>query len=316
LNTEAAARTKRERRRANEIKTKTIQRMQLQMTAPLDIGLEQSDPSLGMGQEDVFDLTGTERELRNKGGIGIIRVDEDTPEDEEEDEVVVEDEEDEVLDSEEERDRKTSQLEAELDGLYDAYQEKLKERDAQFRAKEARRKNGLLEEWGGIQKGDDSESDEEGGWDQMEAAKGNVDGDSSDESDIEEEPETPGRKRRRPQETETKPGKKIKLVTKLEEPITGSRASQVWFSQGLFGDLEGLDHVEEDAEDVDMTSVQHGEDEEEWQDDVRSKSLILSSMLMRSTSLLQYRMMTSRLCPSRTTTMLKCGTLRTKTKTK
>jgi len=273
LNVEAAARTKRERRRANEIKTKTIQRMQLQMTAPLDIGLEQIDASLGMGQEDIFDLTGTERQLRNKGGIGIIRVDEDTPEDEEEVEVVGEVEEDEVLDSEEERDRKTSQLEAELDGLYDAYQEKLKERDAQFRAKEARRKNGLLEEWGGIQQGDDGESDEEGGWDQMEAAKGEVDGDSSDESDI-EEPETPDRKRRRPQEAEMKPDKKIKLVTKLQEPTTGSRASQVWFSQNLFGGLEGLDGIEEDQmEDVDMTSVQHDGDEGEWQDDVSPKSL-------------------------------------------
>lgn len=273
MNAEAAARTKRERRRANEIKTKTIQRMQLQMTAPLDIGLEQIDASLGMGQEDIFDLMGTERELRNKGGIGIIRVDDDTPEDEEENEVVEDDEEDEVLDSEEERDRKTSQLETELDGLYDAYQEKLKERDAQFTAKEARRKNGLLEEWGGIQEGDDDdESDEEGGWDQMEAAKGGVDDDSSDESDN-EEPETPGRKRRRPQEAEMKPDKKIKLVTKLEEPTTGNRASQVWFSQELFGGLEGLDDIEENGEeDVDMTSVQPDGDEEEWQDDVRPES--------------------------------------------
>ncbi|OAX44719.1 FtsJ-domain-containing protein [Rhizopogon vinicolor AM-OR11-026] len=274
LNAEAAARTKRERRRANEIKTKTIQRMQLQMTAPLDIGLEQNDASL-VGQEDIFDLTGTERELRNKGGIGIIRVDEDTPEDEEEDDVIEEnDDDDEVLDSEEERDRKTAQLEAELDGLYDAYQEKLKERDAQFKAKEARRKNGLLEEWGGIREDDDGDSDEEGGWDQMEAAKGEVDGDSSDESDN-EEPETPGRKRRRPHETDMKPDKKVKLVTKLEEPTTGSRASQVWFSQELFGGLEGLDDVEEEEEeeeeeereDVSMASVQHHGDEEEWQDD-------------------------------------------------
>jgi AdoMet-dependent rRNA methyltransferase SPB1 len=256
--------------------------MQLQMTAPLDIGLEQNDASL-VGQEDIFDLTGTERELRNKGGIGIIRVDEDTPEDEEDDEVVEEDDDDEVLDSEEERDRKTAHLEAELDGLYDAYQEKLKERDAQFKAKEARRKSGLLEEWGGIQEDDDGDSDEEGGWDQMEAAKGEVDGDSSDESDN-EEPETPGRKRRRPHETNMKPDKKVKLVTKLEEPTTGSRASQVWFSQELFGGLEGLDQVEEEEEeeereDVSMASVQHHDDEEEWEDDVRSKSLIYGPCL-------------------------------------
>ncbi|KAG2118418.1 Spb1 C-terminal domain-containing protein [Suillus clintonianus] len=268
LNVEAAARTKRERRRANEIKTKTIQRMQLQMTAPLDIGLEQIDASLGMGQEDIFDLTGTERQLRNKGGIGIIRVDEDTPEDEDEDELAaVDDEEDEVLDSEEERHRKASQLEAEMDDLYDAYREKQQERDGKFKAREARKRNGILEEWGGIQEGEDSESDEEGGWDQMEAAKGGDD-DSSDESDN-EEPETPGRKRRRPQATEIKSNKKVKLVTKLEEPTAGGRASQVWFSQELFGGVEGLDDIEdgEEGEDVDMTSVQHDGGEEEWQDD-------------------------------------------------
>lgn len=277
LNVEAAARTKRERRRANEIKTKTIQRMQLQMTAPLDIGLEQIDASLGIGQEDMFDLTGTEKQLRNKGGIGIIRVDDDTPEDEDEDEVVArDDEEDEVLDSEEERDRKASRLEAEMDGLYDVYQEKLKERDSKFQAREARQRNGMLEEWGGIQDGDNSESDEEGGWDQMEAAKGDND-DSSDESD-DGEPGTPGRKRGRPQATEMKSNKKVKLVTKLEEPTAGGRASQVWFSQDLFGGVEGLDDIEGEEEeegedeDVDMASAQHDDGEEEWQDDPAASS--------------------------------------------
>ncbi|KAG2366640.1 FtsJ-domain-containing protein [Suillus spraguei] len=270
LNVEAAARTKRERRRANEIKTKTIQRMQLQMTAPLDIGLEQIDASLGIGQEDMFDLTGTERQLRNKGGIGIIRVDDDTPEDEDEDDVVArDDEEDEVLDSDEERDRKASRLEAEMDGLYDAYQEKLKERDSKFQARETRQKNGLLEKWGGIQDREVSdESDEEGGWDQMEAAKGEND-DSSDESD-EEEQETLGGKRRRPQATEIKPNKKVKLVTKLEEPTAGGRASQVWFSQDLFGGVEGLDDIE--GEEENMASTQHDGSEGEWQDDSAASS--------------------------------------------
>jgi AdoMet-dependent rRNA methyltransferase SPB1 len=290
------------------------------MTAPLDIGLEQIDASLGMGQEDMFDLTGTERQLRNKGGIGIIRVDDDTPEDEDEDEVVArDDEEDEVLDSEEERDRRASRLEAEMDGLYDAYQEKLKERDSKFQAREARQRNGMLEEWGGIQDSDNSESDEEGGWDQMEAAKGDND-DSSDESD-DEEHETSGRKRRRPQATEIRSNKKVRLVTKLEEPTAGGRASQVWFSQDLFGGVEGLDDIEGEEEegeedDVDMTSAQHDSGEEEWQDDVRPRSPNLSTMLMGLSSLLLHRMVTLKLCPSGTTTTLKCGTLRTKTKMK
>ena len=56
LNTEVASRVKRERRRANEIKSKTIRRMQLHMTTPLDIGLEQTDLSLRDGLDDILDL--------------------------------------------------------------------------------------------------------------------------------------------------------------------------------------------------------------------------------------------------------------------
>ena len=176
LNAEQAARTKRERRRANEVKTKTIQRMQLQMTAPMDIGMEQHDASLGYGQEDVFDLTGAERGMKRKGGVTMLTGDGyDMPEsDESGPEGDGEGEDEELLDSEEERERKVAGLEAELDGMYDAYQERLKERDAKFKVTEERRKNGLLEEWHGIQKDsdEDSESEEEGGWDKMEEAKG------------------------------------------------------------------------------------------------------------------------------------------------
>ena len=96
LNAEAAARAKRERRRANEVKTKTIQRMQLQMTAPLDIGMEQSDLSL-RGQVDIFDLEATEKGLRRKGGASALG-DEDDGESSEEDGAVHD--EDEGLDNE------------------------------------------------------------------------------------------------------------------------------------------------------------------------------------------------------------------------
>ena len=46
--------------------------MQLQMTAPLDIGLEQHDPSLGYGQDDVFDLEDTQKGLRKNGGVAHL----------------------------------------------------------------------------------------------------------------------------------------------------------------------------------------------------------------------------------------------------
>ena len=72
LNREAEVRTKRERRRANEIKTRTIQRMQLQMVAPFDIGLEQHDASLDLGQDDVFDLSTTEKAMRKKKAAQLL----------------------------------------------------------------------------------------------------------------------------------------------------------------------------------------------------------------------------------------------------
>ncbi len=161
MNAEAAARAKRERRRANEIKTRTIQRMQLKMTAPLDIGLEQTDAALGHGQEDMFDLGDASNGLRRKGGLNRL-IDESDVESDDEDEAAGFDDEsdggDEILDEDEERERKVAGLEDELDGLYDSYQERLKERDAKYRVKEARRKNKEREEWHGIQpQGSDDE---------------------------------------------------------------------------------------------------------------------------------------------------------------
>ncbi|KAF8078517.1 Spb1 C-terminal domain-containing protein [Lyophyllum atratum] len=271
LNAEAAARTKRERRRANEVKTRTIQRMQLQMTAPLDIGLEQQDLSLG-GQDDFFDLGGTERGLRKRGGIEkLIGDDGDPVEDSEEEEV--EEDDDEILDSEEDRERKVNGLEAELDGLYDAYQERLRERDAKFKVMEARRTNAEREDWSGIKaKGgsdDESDSEEEGGWDKMQVAKGEVtDDESSDDSDDsdQERPHPKGVKRPHTVDRErTLPSsKRARLVTKLEEPkssMSNSKAAQVWFSQDIFS---GMDSVDAADDDVDV-SMAGSTSEQDWE---------------------------------------------------
>ncbi|KAF9240873.1 FtsJ-domain-containing protein [Melanogaster broomeanus] len=224
----------------NEIKTKTIQRMQLQMTAPLDIGLEQMDASLGTGQDDVFDLTGAERGLRTRGGISKLASDDEMPSDEGELEVE-EESDDEILDSEEERERKVFALEAELDGMYDAYQEKLKERDAKYR------------EWGGVKGRDGNESDddssEDGGWDKMEAAKEMGDDSSSDESD--DEGPAVGQKRKR---SDSAPKKHVELV---------------WFSQDVFKDLDEPDENDEDEDEsgMEMSSNSGKAQEDDWQDE-------------------------------------------------
>ncbi|KAF7339381.1 AdoMet-dependent rRNA methyltransferase SPB1 [Mycena sanguinolenta] len=238
LNAEAAARAKRERRRANEVKTRTIQRMQLQMTAPLDIGLEQHDASLG-GQDDFFDLAlGDEDDAAS-----------------DEDDAAPDDETESVLDSDEERQRKVDGLEAEMSGMYDAYRERLRERDAKFKVKESREKNAEREEWGGIKEpiDVDSDSEEEGGWDKMDVVKEQAgDSSSDDESDSEDDDEAPAtRKRPRKESGPTKSAKRVKLVTDLREPKTqsASQASKVWFSQDVFAGVgDGLDIGDDEIE--------------------------------------------------------------------
>lgn len=288
LNAEAAARTKRERRRANEAKTRTIQRMQLQMTAPLDIGLEQQDQTLQLGQDDVFDLEDTKRGLKKKGGVERLMdeaADEDSSEDDDEGE---EEEDDEVLDEEEERERKLRALEQDLDGLYESWQERMRERDAKYRVKEARRKDKSREEWGGIRKndsddeeGEEGESDEEGGWDKIQARKARVDESSDDdESDVdadEEEVEvtakakaTQGKKRRAEEVIDlTKGAKKARTNGGGAASLDLSRTAQVWFSQGLFKSA-GVDDIVSDEEEDE--EEEEGSEEEDVEMDGASES--------------------------------------------
>ncbi|TFY71056.1 hypothetical protein EVG20_g1952 [Dentipellis fragilis] len=271
LNAEAAARTKRERRRANESRTRTIQRMQLQMTAPLDIGMEQLDAALNMGQEDVFDLDTAEQGLHRKGGLRTLADHEDSGSEEEGEEDAGDS--DEVLDSDEEREKKTKELEGEMDGLYEAYRERLAERDTKFKVKEARRKNKEREEWHGIGKngGQDSEDlddgeGEEGGWDTVQKAKTRNDDSSSDEDDSSEsEAEVPsGQKRRRTGEVAVSGRKKPRLVTDLKPSAPGptSRAADVWFSQDIFKDIDNAIDKDEEDEDEDMDEVSDTDVEE------------------------------------------------------
>ncbi|KZT30477.1 FtsJ-domain-containing protein [Neolentinus lepideus HHB14362 ss-1] len=253
IQAETAARSKRAKRRANELRQRAIQRMQLQMTAPLDIGLEQSDPTLSLGQEDMFELADTEKHLRKKGGELIDLSSPDVSEEEGADKESVYD--GEVLDEEEERARKVSGLETELDGLYDAYQERLKERDAKYKVKQERKKNKEREEeWGGIKDGKDSdedeESDSEGGWDEMAEAKADMGCDSDDDEseDEEEEAMAPARKRQRLEggAIATDRGqKRRKPVTDLEGFKT-SRNAQLWFSRDVFAGVDDLDDLEDD----------------------------------------------------------------------
>ncbi|KAG6885460.1 hypothetical protein C0993_001540 [Termitomyces sp. T159_Od127] len=278
LNAEAAARAKRERRRANEVRTRTIQRMQLQMTAPLDVGLEQQDLSL-IAQDDMFDLSGTERGLQRKGGMERLISDEgDIAEESEEDVEEVEEVEEETLNSEEERERRTQAMEDEFDGLYSAYQERLRERDAKYKVKEARQKNAEREEWSGIgrEKDSDEEENEEGGWDDVRALESNSsDHDSSEDLQSEVSIMKEG-KRPHDADTSSSASKRLKLSARLIDPasvVSTSKAAQVWFSQDIFAGIEeDIQGNEEDAVDMStkdshlerdrVTAVTYGNDDD------------------------------------------------------
>ena len=125
LNENENSRKKRERRRENERKQKEIVRMQMHMTTPMEIGLEQKGPN---GEDSMFTLAAVDRagviEKVARGKMGLL-VSPQEPSRHEDD----------VEESDDEEDK----LDQELDALYSQYQERKSESDAKFRAKRARK---------------------------------------------------------------------------------------------------------------------------------------------------------------------------------
>ncbi|KAG9078267.1 AdoMet-dependent rRNA methyltransferase spb1 [Ceratobasidium sp. 370] len=266
LNADAAARAKRDRRKANEKRTRTVMRMQLQMTAPLDIGMEFTDNAL---KGDVFDLSGVD-------GKGVTAKDDDSSDE---------------GGSKDWRETTTrvAGLEDELDGLYEQYRERMAERDFKFKAKESRQKDKSREEWSGIRKGDDEDEEEsgeesgEGGWDVAQAAKDR--GDEGESSSDEDEGGLPAAKRRKVGDK----NEKERLITRLEEPKpqgAASKAAQVWFSQALFkdvanvededeeGDEDDFEIVAQEADDTPMWDVDNEEEDEAKQEYIKKYGLL------------------------------------------
>ena len=143
------AKKKRERRKENERKHKEIVRMQMHMTTPMDIGMEQEGPRgdgafFRLKEIDQTDalrriakgkmamLTEAEQADRDSG-IGLSP---DTDDDSDED---------------------GDQLERELDAMYEQYKERKASQDAKYRAKRARQEVDD-EEWEGLS-ADEKDSD-------------------------------------------------------------------------------------------------------------------------------------------------------------
>lgn len=215
LSEKESSRKKRERRRENEKKQREIIRMQLHMTAPTEIGMEQAGPN---GEGSMFalkavDKSGAVNKIA-KGKMGILTEKEARP-----DHDMGMGSGDEVDDSDAEED----QLDTYMDAMYEQYQERKSETDAKYRAKKARKEH-EDDDWEGFS-ADGHGSDDE---DELE----------QDSSDDDSEDETPGKS----------------LITDLEraqEKKGGlSRRAVQFFDQDIFKDIGGA--VEEEESEVEQ----------------------------------------------------------------
>lgn len=222
LSERQSGRKKRERRRENEKKQKEIIRMQLHMTAPTEIGLEQAGPN---GEGSMFALKAvdklgavdkiakgkmailTEAELRkdHDSGFGSGETDEDS-------------------------DPEEDNLDREMDQLYEQYQDRKSDADAKFRAKKARKEH------------------EDGDWEGFSA-----DNKSDDESELDEDSSD--------DEGDNAGSSKRPLLTDLEveDKKAGglSRRATQFFDQDIFKDIGGIpdEEIESDTEMVDEEEI-------------------------------------------------------------
>lgn len=147
---------KRERRKKNEMKQKELTRMNMNMLTPNDIGIEAAD----VGRESVFNLKTAEKtgilDQLAKGKKRMIFKDSENARDSDihiEDGVKFTDKDDAGL---------ADDLESQLDAMYENYKMNKSERDAKFRAKQARGGDNE-DEWTGFENSEkeDKEDDDE-----------------------------------------------------------------------------------------------------------------------------------------------------------
>lgn len=136
---------KKARRQENERKQKEVVRMQMNMTTPFEIGMEQAGPQ---GDDSMFGLKPIDKAgaLAKVARGKMATVVERQKDEESEEEVITDDEGD--------------QLDAELDNMYSEYVEQRSARDAKYRAKRARKED-EDGEWNGFDDEDKEESSDE-----------------------------------------------------------------------------------------------------------------------------------------------------------
>ncbi|KAF7730190.1 AdoMet-dependent rRNA methyltransferase spb1 [Apophysomyces ossiformis] len=269
LTKEEAAKRKREKRKANEKKMKLIQRMQLNMIVPNDIGLEQGGPD---GQT-LFNIKKIDKdESLQRLQEGDMSIADDLDQEMDDDDINVGKEVkgriaemDAELDNSDVDSDYDLELEEQLDAEYERYKTRKAERDAKFRAKQLREED---DEWKGFDSkkkqkdtddsDSDSDSDSESDGEQEEEA-------SDSESDMERDDEEPVSKSVRSRTT-TKAsgnsllndlGKKAELSSKTKNGLT--KGASMFFDQDLF---KGVDLSEEEDEEEEDHEDQNDSEEE------------------------------------------------------
>ncbi|KAE8450989.1 AdoMet-dependent rRNA methyltransferase spb1 [Mollisiaceae sp. DMI_Dod_QoI] len=241
LSEKESSRRKRERRRENEKKQREVVRMQLHMTAPTEIGLEQAGPN---GEGSMFGLKTIDKsgaaDKIAKGKMAILteadaRKDRDSGFASEE--------------SDEESDDEEDQLDRELDSMYEQYQEHKSAADAKFRAKKARKEH------------------EDGEWEGF-SAEENISDDDELEEDSSDESEAGDAISKRSLLTD---------LSRNEKQSNGlSRRAAQFFDQDIFKDIGCLpeesevDEAEEGEEDItadlDQLDAMRGDEAEDESD--------------------------------------------------
>ncbi|KAI0408229.1 rRNA methyltransferase [Xylaria palmicola] len=214
-----SAKRKREKRKDNERKTKEIRRLQMHMTAPMDIGIEGA-----AGQEGMFQLKSLEKDnVISKVAKGRMAVVTERQNKDQDSGIVSSGE------TDDESDDLNDTLERELDQHWDAYQE----RRANYEARLKRRKQEEDGEWGGVSADEQESSDD----DIVE---------ESDESDSDEDDDDGA-----PQRLLTD------LDNTPQDPNLSKRATK-FFSQDIFKDIPGLEQSDPESaaeEDEDMVDA-------------------------------------------------------------
>ncbi|OAK95428.1 hypothetical protein IQ06DRAFT_329425 [Phaeosphaeriaceae sp. SRC1lsM3a] len=213
---------RKQRRTENERKQKEIVRMQMNMTTPYEIGLEQVGPQ---GEDSMFALKAVDKagalSRIAKGKMATV-VERERPDESSDEEQITDDEED--------------HLERDLDEMYGDYVEQRSARDAKYRAKRARNE-GDDGEWNGFSDdGKEQSSDEE-----------LVQDEDSDWSDDDEE----GPK-----------GLITDLDNEAVSNKTLTKRAERFFDQDIFKGIEGLDDLEDEDDDSGIDVEGDTEEEE------------------------------------------------------